>query len=163
MGEWSRSGSAGERASAGVGMAKLLIAPPRGQDPGEGRGRGCGAPRDPAPSCRFAGWGLGCGGGALARWAGLLKRSVPEGAWALVRTGSPGPEVGTARSGRRGLSVGAELLGCRRLCGGELSGLSGLCTRGGGAGRPSRPREPVLEPGFWAKRAFIGLWARFLG
>ena len=67
MGERSGSGSAGERADVGVGMAKLLIAPPRGQDPGEGRGRGCGAQRGPAPSCRFAGWGLGYRGGALAR------------------------------------------------------------------------------------------------
>lgn len=79
MGERSGSGSAGERAGVGVGMAKMLTAPPRGQDPGEGRGRGCGAQWDPAPSYRFTGWGLACGGGALARGAGLLKWTGPVG------------------------------------------------------------------------------------
>lgn len=71
MGERSGSGSAGEQAGVGVGMAKMLTAPPRGQDPSEGRGRGCGAQRDPAPSGRFAGWGLARGGGALVQGRGL--------------------------------------------------------------------------------------------
>lgn len=65
MGEQKGSDSARERTGAGFRMDDLLIAPPRGQDPGEGRGRGCWAQRDPAPACPFVGWGLCCWGGTF--------------------------------------------------------------------------------------------------
>lgn len=70
-----------------------LTAPPRGQDPGEGRGRGCWAQGDPAPSCRFAGglWGRDIGG-----VGGLLNAEVPG----LTGPTRPGLEVGWAAGGR---------------------------------------------------------------
>lgn len=49
MGERSGSGSAGERAGAGVRMARLLIAPPRGQDPARGGGGDEGRRGTPPP------------------------------------------------------------------------------------------------------------------
>lgn len=47
MGKQKR-GSGLAREGAGIGMAKLLIVPPRGQSPGEG-GRGCGRRGTPPP------------------------------------------------------------------------------------------------------------------
>ena len=66
MGERHGSGLARERAGPGVRMAGLLIAPPRGRDPGEGRGWGCWALGDPAPSY-FAGGASVVGAG---HWGG---------------------------------------------------------------------------------------------
>lgn len=91
------------------------------------------------------------------------RTSKMKGAWALVRTRSPALGVGAGLSGGGALVLGAELLGCRRWCGGELSGLQRLYTGVGGVRRRPRLREPILERDFWADRVFIGLWIGFLG
>lgn len=89
MGERRGSNSARERAGSGVRTAKLLIAPPRGQDPGEGRGRGCGRRGTPPPPVVLR-VGLLLWGRDIGAVGGASKCGGSLGA--LVRTQSSGLE-----------------------------------------------------------------------
>lgn len=134
-------------------MARLLMAPHADRIPARGGGGDSGA-EGPRPLLSLCGVGPLVGAGQLSGGRGFSHAGcglVED--WALVRMGEAwaGPWSGGGARGRGALGRG------------HPSGLGGLSTGSGGAGRRPRLREPHSGAGLLGRRGFYWLVGGFSG